>query len=76
MTPLDEKKSNSLHRPSVNDGSFQVSDKVVFITDIDRKSQIITGLLKSSHESRGIENQLKKLNSFLKENGVDKVIGN
>lgn len=74
MTPIDEKGSNSLHRASVVDGSFQVSAKSVLVTDSERKNQIVNGLLNSSDTSRGIEKQLKKLNDFLGRNGVTKGI--
>ena len=78
MTPIDRNNIKwsraALHRVSVYDGSFAVSEKTVFINEEVKKRQIIEWMLNSSHESRWIKNQLNKLNWFLAINGIDKKI--
>lgn len=69
MTPVDrsniKESRQSLHRVSIQDGSFAVSEKTTFISDLWRKKQIVEWIINSSHESRWIKTQLKKLNEFL-----------
>ncbi|MDD3794182.1 MAG: hypothetical protein PHI37_05180 [Candidatus Gracilibacteria bacterium] len=76
MTPVDNtsredqlKSRSALHRVSVVDGSFAISEKSQEVSDPARKKSIVDGLLKSSHESRAIQNQLDKLNKFLGKKG-------
>jgi hypothetical protein len=72
MTPADNtsrenllKSRSSLHRVSVVDWSFAISEKYQNITDGSRKQAIVEWLLKSSHESRAINTQVTKLNKYL-----------
>lgn len=81
MTPVDRsspkninKSRATLHRVSVHDGSFAVSEKTAVVSDEARKRQIIEWILNSSDESRWIQNQLKKLNNFLHKNNITKSI--
>lgn len=76
MTPADNtskenllKSRSSLHRVSVVDWSFSISEKYQEVNDQSRKESIIDWLLKSAHESRAIKNQLGKLNEFLSKHG-------
>lgn len=62
-----------VHRVSVFDGSFAISQKMEYITDLNSKKQVVEWILKSAHESRGVKVQLDKLNAFLALNWKDKV---
>lgn len=70
MTPAVrewEKIKTWVHRVSVFDGSFAISQKMEYIKWEDKK-QVVEWILKSAHESRGITVQLGKLNAFLESN--------
>lgn len=69
MTPVDGNdirwSRSALHRVSVVDGSFAISEKSQIVNEATRKQAIVEWLLNSSDSSRAIVNQLSKLNKFL-----------